>query len=91
MTVPDTPVVPLLAVAGFLLGTAYFAALRRTVGLVIARHAWAPYAASALVRVLAAVLVFSLAARWSVPALLAAFAGFLLARQRALRAARRPA
>ena len=91
MTVHDTPAMPLLAAAGFLLGAVYFASLRRSVGLSIARRMWASYMAAALVRILAAVLFFTLAVHWGVPALLAAFAGFLVARQLALRAARRPA
>lgn len=81
--------VPLLAAAGFALGVAHFASLRRGVHLSIARHALLPYAAWALVRIAAAALFFTFAVRWGLPALLAAFAGFLAARTRALRDARR--
>lgn len=83
------PAVLLLAVAGFALGVAYFASLRRGVHLSIARHAWLPYMLRAFVRIAAAASFFTFAARWGLPALLAAFAGFLAARTLALRGARR--
>lgn len=83
------PVVLLLAIAGFVLGMAYFASLRRGVQLSIARHAWLPYMLWALGRIAAAAIFFTFAVRWGVPALLAAFAGFLAARQLAVRTARR--
>jgi hypothetical protein len=85
------PAVALFAAAGFGLGVAYFASLRQGVRLAFARHAWSPYVLLALARIAAAALFFALAVRWGVPALLAAFAGFLIARQIAVRAARRPA
>jgi F1F0 ATPase subunit 2 len=81
--------VPLLAAAGFLLGIAYFASLRRGVELAVARSAWSPYMLLALARIAATALFFTFAARWGVPSLLAPFAGFLAARQLAVRAARR--
>jgi F1F0 ATPase subunit 2 len=81
--------VPLLAAAGFLLGTAYFAMLRRGVRLSVAGGAWSPYMLLALVRTVAAAIFFAFAVRWGVPALLAAFVGFLAARHLAVRAARR--
>lgn len=83
------PAVLLLAIAGFVLGVTYFASLRRGVRLSIARHAWLPYILWALARIAAAALFFAFAVRWGVPALLAAFVGFLAARQLAVRAARR--
>jgi hypothetical protein len=85
------PAVVLFAAAGFGLGVAYFASLRHGVRHAIARHAWSPYVLLAVARIAAAALLFALAVRWGVPALLAAFAGFLLARQIAVRTARRPA
>lgn len=77
------------AVAGFALGAGYFASLRRGVRLAVTRRAWSGYMLLAPVRVVAAALLLSLAARWGVSALLAASAGFLAARQLALRGARR--
>lgn len=86
------PAVLLLASAGFAVGLAYFASLRRGVArLALVRHAWLPYLLWALARIAAAALFFTLAVHWGVPALLAACAGFLAARQLALRAVRRPA
>ena len=84
------PAVLVLAIAGFTAGLAYFASLRRGVArLVRVRHAWLPYVLWALARIAAAVLFFTLAMHWGVPALLAAFVGFLAARQLAVRAERR--
>jgi len=85
------PTVPLLASAGFVLGMAYFASLRRGVCFSVERRAWRGYMPSALIRIAAAALFFTLAVRWGAPALLAAFAGFLVARHLAVRAARGPA
>lgn len=79
----------LLGAAGFGVGMAYFASLRREVHLSVARGAWLRLAWSALVRVPLAALFFALAVRWGLPTLLGAFAGFLLARHVALHAARR--
>ena len=83
------PAVLLVAVAGFALGIAYFASLRRDVHLSVARHAWLRYIVWALMRIAAAALFFTFAARWGLPALIAAFAGFLAARTLALHRARR--
>lgn len=79
----------LLAVGGFALGLGYFASLRHGVQLAIARHVWRPYIVWALVRIAAAALFFTFVLRWGLPALLAAFAGFLAARTLAMRGARR--
>lgn len=83
------PAIPVFAAAGFLLGTGYFASLRRGVRRSIVSHAWLQYVLWAIARIGAAVLFFVFAARWGAPALLAAFAGFLTARQLAVRTARR--
>lgn len=83
------PAVVLFGLAGYVLGRSYFAFLRRGVRLSVARRVWAPYMLGALVRIAAAALFFAFIVRWGAPALLAAFAGFLAARQLALRAARR--
>lgn len=83
------PAAAAFAPAGFLLGTAYFASLRRGVALSVARRTWLPYLLFGLARMAAAALFFAFTVRFGVPALLAAFAGFLAARQLAVRAARR--
>ena len=82
------PALALLAVAGFVLGIAYFASLRRGVYRSVARYSSVPYIVWALARIAAAALFFTFAVRWGLPALLAAFAGFLAARTLALRRAR---
>ena len=81
--------VPVFATAGLVLGMAYFASLRRVVQFVVVCRAWSPYVLLGLARIAAAALFFTFAARWGVPALLAAFAGFLAARQLAVRSSRR--
>ncbi|HJS92302.1 MAG TPA: ATP synthase subunit I [Steroidobacteraceae bacterium] len=83
------PTVAPFAAAGFVLGTAYFASLRRGVRDAVALRAWRQYLLLALTRVAAAALFFAFAVRWGAPALLAAFAGFLAARQLAVGAVRR--
>lgn len=85
------PAVPLLAAAGFVVGRGYFGSLRRSVLLWVAQGTWSTSILLALARIAGAALFFTFAVRWGVPALLAAFAGFLAARQLAVRAARRPA
>lgn len=82
--------VPLLAAAGLLLGWTYFASLRRSLGVTLPSHRWLPYLLLAAVRIAAAALFFTFAARWGMPALLAAFLGFIAARQLAVRAGRPP-
>ena len=89
MMAHEAAAVAACAVAGLVLGMAYFTALRRGVRISLARRAWAPYMALAPARIAAAAAFFALVARWGIPALLCAFAGFLVARQLALRAARR--
>ena len=84
-----TSAVALFAAAGFALGVAYFASLRRGARVSVARRAWSPYVLLALARLVAAALFFTFAARWGMTALLAAFVGFLGARQTAARSARR--
>jgi len=83
------PAILLLAVAGLALGVVYFASMRRGVQLSIARQAWLSYLAWAFVRIAATALCFTFAVHWGLSALLAAFAGFLVARTLALRGARR--
>lgn len=85
------PAIPVFAAAGLLLGAGYFASLRRGVRLSIVSHAWLQYVLRAMARIAAAALFFMFAVRWGVPALLAAFVGFLAARRLAVRSARRVA
>lgn len=80
-----------LLVAGFALGTGYFASLRHGLELSVARRACSPYMLLALARLAAAALFFTFAVRWGLPPLLAAFVGFLAARQLALHSARKVA
>ena len=85
------PIVSLLAqlLAGFGLGLLYFEALRRTIRQIAAHHGrFLPVALTAG-RIGAAVAVFAMAARTGAIALLATFAGFLLARTVALQRSRR--
>lgn len=85
------PCIALFAAGGFALGLAYFASLLHSIRFSIARQAWSQYTLLALARIAPAGLFFALAARWSLTALLAAFAGFLIARQITVRSARRTA
>ena len=87
--------------AGFVFGYGYFLALRRSIDYQSARGAGLHSLLWALARIAAATLFFAVLARWSAAAigetarqwtaaaLLAAFAGFIVARQLALRSARR--
>jgi hypothetical protein len=76
--------------AGTMLGLGYFAALHRTATLV-AGGFWLRPAGLTIARLAAAAAGLGVAARIGAPALLAAFAGFLLARAIALRLVRREA
>jgi hypothetical protein len=78
----------LMAVAGLLLGIAYFRALRRSVLLFVGGGRW-PAVALTLVRLVATVALLVLAARLGPLPLLAAFLGFLASRLLALRSWRR--
>lgn len=91
MLARQLPVLVLFAVAGTVLGAAYFASLRRSLRQVLARRGGWRYPLMALARIAATALFFAVAVRWGTSALLAAFAGFLAARQLAVIAARRPA
>ena len=102
---PQSIVIPvhasLFAAAGLVFGYGYFVSLRRTVDLYAVHRAWRRPLLWVLARVVAAALFFAVAARWSTagfgpPArpwgalpLLAAVAGFLIARQLAVRSVRR--
>jgi NhaP-type Na+/H+ or K+/H+ antiporter len=85
------PVLLAFAAGGIALGAAYFASLRRSLRQALARRAGWRYPLMALTRIAATGLFFAVAVRFSPSALLAAFAGFLAARQLAVIAARRPA
>ena len=77
--------------AGFGFGLAYFAALRRSVDLYAAGRGPLVPALLTAVRIALAIAVFAVAAKSGATALLGAFAGFLVARAVAVRAARRVA
>jgi hypothetical protein len=78
-----------LAVAGFAFGLAYFAAMRRTAARFAACRGLAVPVALTVVRIAAAALFLGLAAKMGAAQLLATFAGFLVARIFAMRAAGR--
>jgi hypothetical protein len=78
-----------LAVAGFAVGLAYFAMLRRTVSLYGSGNRRLAPAALTIGRIAGAAAFLLLAARLGPLPLLATYLGFLLARGLALRAARR--
>lgn len=71
--------------AGGLLGLVYFAALRRAVGAFVVQQRWPWLIAWSLARIVGAVAVLAVIARFGALALLAALFGFLLARGRSLR------
>ncbi len=79
----------LFAAAGLAFGWGYFATLRRSVAACTARGAPWRCVGSVLARLAGAALFFAFAVRWGAWPLLAAFLGFLGARQIALRAAGR--
>jgi hypothetical protein len=80
-----------MAAAGFGLGLGYFAALRRSVALFGAGGSRLAPVALTILRLAAAAAFLVFAARLGAAPLLASFAGFLVARFYALRAARKPA
>ena len=77
----------MMALAGFALGLAYFAALKRSVALFVDRKGW--FGLQTLGRIGAAAGFLFVAAKLGAAPLLAAFIGFLMARAPALRAERR--
>lgn len=83
------PLAAAMAAAGLLIGLFYFAALRRTVQLYGAGRSRLGPAALTIGRIGGAAAFLVLAARLGALPLLAAFAGFLVARAIALRAVRR--
>jgi hypothetical protein len=81
--------VVLWAVAGFGFGLFYLATLRRTVQLFGSGGGWRGPVLLTLGRLAGAGVFLGLAATFGAPSLLAAFAGFLVARAVAMRRARR--
>lgn len=79
----------LFAAAGLLFGWGYFAALRRGVAAYTDKGAIRRCVGWLLARLATAALLFAFAVRWGAWPLLAAFMGFLAARQIAVRAVRR--
>jgi len=88
MTSAITAVIAAISGLGF--GTAFFAMMRRTAGLFAAGSRWTGFGLT-VARIGAAIVGFGVAARFGALPLLAAFAGFLIARTLALRAARKMA
>ncbi len=79
------PIVASAALVGFALGAGYFACLRFTVRAYVASTGLRAVVALTCARLIGAVIVFSIAARFGAGALLAAFGGFLVARTIAVR------
>ena len=76
----------MIALAGFIFGLLYFAALKRSVALFVGGEGWFGPLVLTLGRIGAAAGFLMLAAKLGAAPLLAAFVGFLLARTVALRA-----
>jgi F1-F0 ATPase (N-ATPase) AtpR subunit len=87
MTVPPHALGAALgwAMAGLAFGLAYFAALHHSVGLYAGRRGRLLPAALTVGRIAAAIAFFGIAVRFGAMALIAGFAGFVLARTVALR------
>ncbi|MCZ4331153.1 ATP synthase subunit I [Castellaniella denitrificans] len=79
----------LMALAGLLFGLLYFAALKRSVALLVDGKGWFVPLALTLGRLGAAVVFLLIAAKLGAVPLLGGFAGFLMARALVLRAQRR--
>jgi len=77
------------ALIGLACGLAYFHALRKTIDLFTAGRGWLWPLGLTLARILAAIVVLTLLARLGALALLAGFAGFLLAKMIATRSGHR--
>ncbi len=90
LALPMPAVLAGIGLAGFVVGLLYFATVQRTAVLFAAGRGWLAPVALTVGRIGAAATFLALAARLGAAPLLAAFAGFLLARAVALRVARRP-
>jgi len=86
----DPEVTALLAVSGLTFGFAYFASLKRSVTLLTSGYGWIRPVAYGLGRFCAAAGFLFVAVNFGAAPLLAAFAGFLLARVVVLRQYGRP-
>lgn len=87
----DLRLAVLFSAGGLAFGWGYFAALRRGIDAYAAQRAVFKSLLWMLARLAAAALFFACAVRWGAWPLVAAFLGFLAARQIAVRAARRAA
>jgi len=87
----DPGLAVLFGAGGLAFGWGYFAALRRGIDAYAAQGAVLRSLLWMLARLAAAALFFAFAVRWGAWPLVAAFLGFLAARQIAVRAARRAA
>jgi hypothetical protein len=79
----------LMTLAGLIFGLAYFAALKRSVTLLVGGKGWLGPLALTLGRIAAAAGFLFVAAKLGAEPLLGGFVGFLIARTMALRAERR--
>jgi hypothetical protein len=79
----------IMAIAGLVFGSLYFAALKRSVTLFVGGCRWLRPLALTLGRMTAAAAFLFIVAKLGAAPLLAAFAGFLVARAFALREQRR--
>lgn len=84
-----TGIAVLMAFGGFVMGLLYFAGLRRTIELMVAGRGPFSHLVLTLGRIAAAATCLALAGVVGAVPLLAAFLGFLLARNLAMHAARR--
>ncbi len=87
--IPEPVLLAAMALAGIAFGLIYFAAVQRTAILFAAGRGWLAPVALTIARIALAAAFLAFAARLGAAPLLAAFAGFMLARAVALRAARR--
>jgi len=87
----DSGLAVLFAAGGLAFGRGYFAALQRGIDAYAAQGAVVKSLLWMLARLAAAALFFVFAVRWGAWPLVAAFLGFLAARQIAVRPARRAA
>ncbi len=87
--IADAELTAMMASAGLLFGLLYFAALKRSVTLLVGHKGWLGPLTLTLARIGAAVGLLLMAAKLGAAPLLGGFAGFLIARALALRAQRR--
>lgn len=85
---PPIELMLVMALAGLILGFAYFVALRRTISLFVGGRGWFGPVVLTVGRLAVMAVALTVAARLGAMPLLAAFVGFLAARFVAVRAVR---